>query len=296
MTSLCASLGFDEKPIVCGAITLNVGTIGEGPPVVFLHGFPEHWRAFSPMMKSLSSRYHCIAPDQRGFGQSSRPHAENDYRIDFLADDIAYLIAAYGYQQVDIVAHDWGGLVAWHFGSRHRDLVRNMVIFNAPHPYCLQLALDTDPAQRAASSYAAQFARADSHKAFEAKTDSETWDAIFGKDFAKGLLSQDDKAIQIAQWKQDGAWEAMLNWYRAAGFDYSGNPSQCRQPPKPVTSPTLLVWGRNDALFAPSTLVGLGEIAPNCEIREIEGAGHCVFRERPSFCAQLVEEFLSQYC
>jgi pimeloyl-ACP methyl ester carboxylesterase len=248
------------------------------------------------MMKSLSSRYHCIAPDQRGFGQSSRPRDQNDYRVDFLADDIANLIAAYGYQQVDIVAHDWGGLVAWHFGSRHRDLVRKMVIFNAPHPYCLQLALDTDLAQRAASSYAAQFAQADSHKAFEAKTDSETWDAIFGKDFAEGLLSQDDKAIQIAQWKQDRAWEAMLNWYRAARFDYSGNPSQRRQPPKPVISPTLLVWGTNDALFAPSTLLGLGEIAPNCEIREIEGAGHCVFRERPTFCAQLVEGFLSQCC
>jgi pimeloyl-ACP methyl ester carboxylesterase len=57
-----------------------------------------------------------------------------------------------------------------------------------------------------------------------------------------------------------------------------------------------LVWVTNDALFAPSTMLGLGEIAPNCEIREIEGAGHCVFRERPTFCAQLVEGFLSQCC
>jgi pimeloyl-ACP methyl ester carboxylesterase len=294
--SQCAPLGFDERPIVCGAITLNVAMIGEGPPVVFLHGFPEHWRAFSQMMKALSWRYHCIAPDQRGFGQSPRPRDQNDYRIDFLADDIANMITALGYERVDIVAHNWGGLVAWHFGSRHRDLVRKMVIFNAPHPYCLQLALDTDPVQRAASSYAAQFALANSHKAFEAKADSETWDAIFGRDFAEGFLSQDDKAIQIAQWKQDGAWEAMLNWYRAAGFDYSGNPSQRRQPPNPVISPTLLVWGTDDALFAPSTLLGLGEIAPNCEIREIEGAGHCVFRERPGFCAQLVEGFLSKCC
>lgn len=282
-----------ERPVVCGTITLNVATIGEGPPIVFLHGFPEHWRAFGPMMKALSRHFHCIAPDQRGFGQSQRPQDQNDYRIDILADDIANLIASLGYQQVDIVAHDWGGLVAWHFGSRHSELVRRMVIFNAPNPHCLQLALDTDPAQRAASSYAAQFAQANSHMVFETKTASETWDAFFGKDLAEGFLSQEDKATQIAQWEQDGAWKSMLKWYRAAGFDYSGNLGAQRDPPDPVTVPTLLIWGKEDALFAPSALFGLGEIALNCEIREIEGGGHCVFREHPTLCNRLVAEFLS---
>ena len=254
MSAETLSVTFTRARVECGAVTLNVATIGDGRPVIFLHGFPEHWRAFAPMMAALSDQFTCIAPDQRGYGTSDRPRATHDYAINHLADDIAGLIAALGYTCVDIIAHDWGGLVAWHLAHRYPDLTRRIVIFNAPHPFCLQRALDTDPSQRTASRYAQEFAKQGSHKALIAQGSSALWDTFFGADYANGWLNDDDRAAQIAAWDQDGAWEAMLNWYRAADFDYDGNSGAARPRLEATLAPILLVWGDKDRIFAPSAL------------------------------------------
>jgi epoxide hydrolase 4 len=285
---------FQLSHIGANGIDLHIAQIGRGPPVIFLHGFPEHWRAFAPMMEKLAKTFQCIAPDQRGNNLSDRPHGVRAYAIDRLADDVAGLVAALNLERVHIVAHDWGGIVAWHFASRHPQLLDRLVIFNAPHPFCLQRALDTDPAQVAASSYAAQFAAHDSHKLMSAKGPEELWRAFFGADEAKGWLNQDDKHAILSAWTPMGAWEAMLSWYRAAPFDYSGNAAAVRTPPEPVVVPTLLVWGDADPLFTSSTLDGLSEIAPKCQLEIIRGGGHCAFREDLESCTLLVIDFLTK--
>jgi epoxide hydrolase 4 len=285
---------FQLSHVEANGIDLHLAQIGRGPPVIFLHGFPEHWRAFAPMMEKLASAFLCIAPDQRGNNLSDRPRGVCAYTIDTLADDIAGLVAALNLERVHIVAHDWGGLVAWHFASKHPQLLERLVIFNAPHPFCLQRALDTDPAQVAASSYAAQFATADSHKVMSAKDPNELWTAFFGADEAKGWLNQDDRNAILSAWAQEGAWEAKLNWYRAAKFDYSGNSLAVRIPPEPIVAPTLLVWGDADPLFTPSALDELSDIAPKCQLEIIPGGGHCAFREDLESCTLLVSDFLAK--
>jgi epoxide hydrolase 4 len=294
MNAVSQPQNFKFNRVDCGHVSLHVATIGQGPPVIFLHGFPEYWRAFAPMMAALSDHFTCIAPDQRGYGLSDRPIETLAYHIDCLSDDIAGLVRALGCAKVDIVAHDWGGLVAWHLASRYPEMLRRMVIFNAPHPFCLQGALDRDPAQRAASGYAARFGEPGSHALMLDQDPSLLWDAFFGADMARHALSEQDKIAQIAMWQQPGAWEAMLNWYRAAGFDYLGKPGAKRVAPLPVSVPTLLVWGEDDTLFTPSTLDGLSAIAPNCDVKVIVGGGHSVFREDLGTCVDLISGFLSR--
>jgi epoxide hydrolase 4 len=284
---------FQLSHVGANGIDLHIAQTGSGPPVIFLHGFPEHWRAFAPMMEKLADAFLCIAPDQRGNNLSDRPPGTCAYTTDTLADDIAGLVAALNLERVHLVAHDWGGLVAWHFASKHPQLLGRLVIFNAPHPFCLQRALDTDPAQREASRYAAQFAVEDSHEVMSSRDANELWTAFFGVDEANGWLNQDDKNAIVSAWAQEGAWEAMLNWYRAAKFDYSGNALAVRIPPEPIEAPTLLVWGDADPLFTPSALDGLGDIAPKCQLETIRGGGHCAFREDLEGCTRLVRDFLA---
>jgi epoxide hydrolase 4 len=286
---------FQSKHVKANGIGLHVAQIGSGPPIIFLHGFPEHWRAFAPMMEKLADAFLCIAPDQRGNNLSNRPKGSDAYTIDTLADDIAGLVTALNLGRVHMVAHDWGGLVAWHFASKHPQLLDRLVIFNAPHPFCLQRALDTDPAQREASRYAAQFAVEDSHEVMSSRDANELWTAFFGVDEANGWLNQDEKNAIASAWAQEGAWEAMLNWYRAAKFDYSGYALAVRTPPEPIEAPTLLVWGDADPLFTPSALDGLGDIAPKCQIKNIQGGGHCAFREDLERCTLLVGDFLTKH-
>jgi epoxide hydrolase 4 len=284
---------FSFNRLDCGQVRLHVAQIGSGPPIIFLHGFPEHWRAFAPMMMALSGRFTCIAPDQRGYGLSDRPEDTQAYHLDSLAADVAGLVTALGYQKVSIVAHDWGGLVAWHFAGLYADLLERLVVFNAPHPFCLQAALDGDPDQRKASSYAAGFASMEVESLLADQDQSALWDRFFAADAAKGILTPRDKAAQIALWGKPGAWQAMLNWYRAAGFDYSGHAGKARPAPPRIDVPFLLVWGDSDPLFAPSALHGLTDIAPKCQIKVFANGGHAVFREQPQECAALIEAFLT---
>lgn len=268
--------------------------MGSGPPLIFLHGFPEHWRAFAPMMERFAASHLCIAPDQRGFGRSAKPPLVEDYHIDRLAEDVAKLMGALGLKQVVLIAHDWGGLVAWHFGARYPELVKAMVIFNAPHPSGLQHALDTDPAQRAASIYAAQFAKPGSHVALEARSGEDLWHAFFARDHAMGLINAADKEAQIEAWAREGAWEAMTNWYRASGFEFEGGDERRRPKPKPIITPTLLVWGERDPLFTQTCLTALNALAPNCQLYRVENGSHCVFREDLVACTELVSGFLRE--
>jgi epoxide hydrolase 4 len=283
-----------QSQIRCGDISLQIAETGQGPPIIFLHGFPEHWRAFLPMMQALAPEFRCIAPDQRGYGQSSRPLDVEAYHIDILADDIAKLLLQIGQERAHVVAHDWGGLVAWHFAGRHPDLLDRLVIFNAPHPFCLQRALDETPAQRLASNYAARFAEIGSHQFFENRNAEDVWTDFFGADEAADYLSSADKAALLRCWQQPAAWQTMLNWYRAAGFDYGGIPSLWRPKPQVIKAPTLLIYGARDPLFTPSAWEGHDEFVENFQLDILPEGGHSVFRQYRQHCHARVRSFLSK--
>jgi epoxide hydrolase 4 len=290
---MTTSSTFQQHFAQTNGINMHVVETGTGPPVLFLHGFPEHWRAFAPMMLALATEFRCIAPDQRGYNLTDRPNGSQNYTIDILASDIAGLIEALDTGPVDIVAHDWGGLVAWHFAGQYPHLLKRLVVFNAPHPVCLQHALDNDPAQREASAYAAQFASPSAHLTLATQGPAALWTTFFGADAAKGWLTPADKDAILTAWAKEGAWEAMLNWYRAAGFDYTGSPAAPRTTPPLIDAPALLVWGGRDTLFAPSVLQGLTKIAPHCQVHIVPEGGHSLFREDRAACVALVRDFLA---
>ena len=283
---------FSLKRLKCGDITLNIAECGAGSPVIFLHGFPEHWRAFAPIMETLSDQFQCIAPDQRGYGFSDRPLSTQSYSIDCLADDIAALMDQMGLAKAYIVAHDWGGLVAWHFASRHAALLDRLIIFNAPHPYCLQHALNTDPAQRLASNYSARFSKKDAHIEISARTPESLWQSFFGADERAGKMSPAQKAAILEAWDQEGAWPAMLNWYQASDFDYQGETSTLRLLPAPIVAPTLLIWGDQDPIFTQSALDSHSDIVQNFTLKIVRGGGHAVFRDDPTHYGQMLRDFL----
>lgn len=277
----------------CDDVSLHVAEIGGGRPIIFLHGFPEHWRAFEPMVTALAPRFRCIAPDQRGYGKSDRPLDPTSYVIDRLCDDVACVVTNLGLEKAHIVAHDWGGLVAWHFAGQHPNLLDRLVVFNAPHPFCLQAALDKDPAQRRASLYAQQFSQPNAYQDFATRDQNALWSAFFGADEAAGWMSASDKAAILANWDQPDAWRTMLNWYRAAGFDYGGDAQIVRTPPPTLIAPALLVWGQQDPLFAPSVLPLHRDLMPSLRIEVMPDGGHSVFRQFPEHCADLVSDFLT---
>lgn len=147
-------------------ITLNVACAqpatwtDEDRTLVLLHGFPEFWRAWDAVIPTLlSAGYRVVVPDQRGYDLSDQPDDGNaPYAIEELVADVDGLVALLGpaYQsgarKVTLVAHDWGGVVAWSYASRHQEHLDGLVVMDAVHPRAAQVTYK-DPAQRQAADY-----------------------------------------------------------------------------------------------------------------------------------------------
>src|SRR3954470_18955293 len=124
-----------SRRVRVNGIELHVVEHGSGPPVVFLHGFPEFWYSWHHQIPAIADAgFHAIAPDLRGYNESDKPPGVRNYRSTKLVADIAELIEQFQNGPAVIVGHDWGGVIAWLLVMRRPELVRGLVVMNAPHP------------------------------------------------------------------------------------------------------------------------------------------------------------------
>ena len=130
----------EHREVRANGITFHVATSGrhDGPPVLCLHGFPEGWMSWRPVMSELSEA-RLYAPDLRGYGATEHPWS--GYDVFSLTDDIAALIDALGLQRPVLVTHDWGGALGWIFAHRYSHLIRRLAVVNCPHPKTLVRAV-----------------------------------------------------------------------------------------------------------------------------------------------------------
>jgi pimeloyl-ACP methyl ester carboxylesterase len=246
-----------------GTIKLSVTEMGDGPPILFLHGFPENSTAWRMVAEPLSGRFRCIMPDLRGYGLSDKPRAIDDYVIDRLVDDIDALADALNLEAFALAGHDWGGLLAWWYAARQAKRLSHLIIANAPHPALFQKALIDDPAQRFASQYVTRLR----------EPGSET--------------------------RLSGITTSMVNWYRAAAFvvpppgETATMPAWMTAEDFTINVPTLVLWGMQDTVLLPILLDGLEDYVPDLCAQRFEEAGHDIIHEVPNELAAAIGNFLT---
>src|SRR5438132_11259815 len=109
-----------HRTVDLGEVRLHCAEMGRGPLVLLLHGFPECWVTWRNQLPALAAAgFRAVAPDLRGYGTSDKPRGVAQYSLQKLARDVADLIQALGRDRADLVAHDWGGYVAWHAAMWH---------------------------------------------------------------------------------------------------------------------------------------------------------------------------------
>src|SRR5208282_3850187 len=96
-------------------VKIHYASLGQGPLIVMIHGFPDFWYTWRDQMEALSDQYQCVAIDQRGYNLSDKPKGVENYDARHLVNDVAAVIRALGRDKATIVGHDWGGMVAWNF-------------------------------------------------------------------------------------------------------------------------------------------------------------------------------------
>lgn len=261
-----------------------------GPPVILLHGFPEFWYSWRYQLSALAQvGFRVIAPDLRGYNLTDKPEGASAYEIETLCDDVGALVRALGYNRVDLIGHDWGGVVAWATASapEHQKAVKRLIICNAPHPltYLNRLSLK----QLRMSWYFFFFQLPYFPERWLSNNNFEKLGAILRASSVKGTFTDEDLAKYKEALAQPGALTAAINYYRSM---LRGNPYRIKNWLVPVRAKTLLIWGEQDPALSKDLTKNLDEWVNDLQVAYLPEAGHWVQQEQPEAVNRLMINFL----
>lgn len=282
-----------------GGITLACRGAGAGAQrVLLLHGFPEAAFVWDEVMLRLAQGgvASCVAPNLRGYPGSSAPADPAAYRAKPLVGDIAALIENLGAPVDVLVAHDWGGALAWNLAVARPELLRRLLIVNSPHPAAFLRELRHSPAQQAASAYMNFLCRPDAEVLLAEHDFARLWPFLGD---ASWLTDEVREQFREA-WRNDGrGLTAPLNYYRASPL----RPARDAADPLPtvvlpdaavtVRVPTTVLWGEGDRALLPGLLDGLEAWVPELQILRVPDASHWIVHEQPERVAAVIAGLLA---
>jgi pimeloyl-ACP methyl ester carboxylesterase len=268
------------------------------PVVLLLHGFPEGKESWEPQLVALSDAgWRAVAPDLRGFGGTDAPKGVEAYALPHLVADVEGLISALGEDQVDLIGHDWGALVGWPFVSRHPRLVRSWTSLSIPHPTALARTsgLDgnpsPDPDQRERSSYIGLFQKAGKAEEVLLENGAQRLRAMYRFGPNPDAIPEETADAFIKGFQREGRLTAGLNYYRAnlKPAAYAAYPPT----PKPITRPTLLIWGDQDPALGRKGVEATAALVEGpYQLMVLEGAGHWLQFERADEVSRAIVEHI----
>ena len=262
-------------------VKIHYATIGSGPTVVMIHGFPDFWYGWRYQMEALANEYRIVAIDQRGYNLSDKPEGADNYAMPLLVSDVVAVIRSLGEGKVVIAGHDWGGMVAWQTAINVPEVVERLIILNLPHPRGLMRELSKGEEQAANSQYARNFQQEGAHEVF-------TLEALAG-----WVSNPAARALYIEAFKRSD-FEAMLHYYKA---NYPRPPyTEDTSPLVKVQCPVLVIHGLEDQYLLAGALDRTWEWIDNdLTLVTIPGAGHFVHRDKPKQVTRAIAGWLDNH-
>ena len=271
-----------------GGVKIHYASLGQGPLVVMIHGFPDFWYSWRHQMATLSKNFQVVAIDQRGYNLSDKPKGVENYDMRLLVGDVVAVIKHLKADRATVVGHDWGGVVAWQTALAVPQMVERLIILNLPHPNGLLRELRSNPEQIKNSEYARNFQQ-------KPPTDPTVF---FGMPMTPQTLAGwvTDTAARARYVEAFGKsdFEGMLNYYkrnypRAFGADLAPTP----EPPK-VKMPVLMFHGLNDQALHADGLSGTWKwLEKDLTLVTVPGAGHFVQQDAAELVTSTMQWWLA---
>jgi epoxide hydrolase 4 len=296
---MTAAIRSDQYADLSNGMRLHYASAGEKgkPLMLFVHGFPEFWYEWEAQLKEFGDDYFAVAPDLRGFNLSGMPSDLSAYKAKHIVEDLRLLAAHLGYDKFVMVAHDWGGAVAWNFAIALPQLLHKLIIINSPHPYLFTKALTEDPEQKSASAYM-NWLRAEGSEAALAKDNFALLEGLLngmGRS-PTPWFTPEVRARYHECWSR--GLTGGVNYYRASPLhpptdDHQGplklqlNPEDFR-----IKVPTGVIWGEQDIALPKSLLNGLEDLIDDVKIERIPEGTHWIVHEQPERVNRLIRSFL----
>ncbi len=237
--SLAEELG-EEGFADSDGVKIHYVTMGKGPLVILIHGFPDFWYTWREQMPELAKNFQVVAIDQRGYNKSDQPEGVENYALPKLVADVDAVVDHFKADKAIIVGHDWGGIVAWTYAMTHPDKTDKLVILNLPHPKGLARELANNPKQQESSQYARNFQKPDAAS------------KVLPQMLAFWVKDPEARKKYIEAFKLS-SMEGMLNYYKA---NYPREPYEYSEETTypPVKCPVLMFHGLKDEALLPGAL------------------------------------------
>jgi pimeloyl-ACP methyl ester carboxylesterase len=291
-----------------------------GIPVVFCHGFPElaySWRHQLPALGAAG--YRVLAPDQRGYGRTSRPEKIEDYDMAHLTGDLAGMLDAFGIKDAIFVGHDWGGMVVWNMPLMHPGRVRGVVGVNTPFiPRAPMDPIALMKMRFGEDMYIVYFQKPGVADAVLAKDVGRAFRFFMRKggtaeEFAKRPQEEQNLALVHALQTDEKNWPGQIlltpeelkffvdtftrtgftggiNWYR----NFTRNWETSADLPQKVNVPGLMIMAEDDVVLSPAMAEGMEQYVPDLEKALIRKCGHWTQQEHPNQVNTILIDWLKR--
>ena len=291
---------FQSQYAEVNGIRLHYVSVGQGRLIMFVHGFPEFWYEWEKQLIEFGQDYHAVAPDMRGYNLSSKPSDIEKYHVNDLIEDLRALTRHLGHETCIMVAHDWGGAVAWAAALRRPEMLEKLIIINSPHPAVFARELLNNPEQQKASQYMLMLRSAGAEGVLSENNFAALM-AVLMQFGSKWEMSEETRSKYIQAWSQPGALTGSLNYYRASPLypptsknDEDQMNSILNLPNEmfAVKVPTLVIWGEQDQALLTGNLDGLEDYVEDLTVKRIPDGTHWVIHEQPELINSFIRNFI----
>jgi pimeloyl-ACP methyl ester carboxylesterase len=260
-------------------VKIHYVTLGKGPLVILLHGFPDFWYTWRDQMPHLAKHFQVVAIDLRGYNKSDQPKGVENYTLDKLVGDVLAVIKHFQRDKAILVGHDWGGAIAWTFAMTQPDKIERLVLLNLPHPRGMLRELANNPEQQKNSQYARNFQQPDAASKIQPEL------LVF-------WVKEADAQKKYLQAFKRSSIEGMLNYYKA---NYPRPPYKLDRELPPVKCPVLMFHGLKDPYLLPGALNDTWKwVEKDLTLITIPSAGHFVHRDATDFVSRNLVLWLTQ--
>ncbi len=261
-------------------VKIHYASLGTGPLIVMIHGFPDFWYTWRNQMPTLAEQFRTVAIDQRGYNLSDKPAGGENYSMPHLVSDVAAVIRHLGQERAIILGHDWGGAVSWQFAIHQPELTEKLIILNLPHPRGMARELAHNPQQQQNSEYARNFQQEGAHTRLS----------------AEGLAAWVKDPQANARYKEAferSDFEAMLHYYKQ---NYMRPPYQeDTRPVRKIQAPVLQIHGLEDQFLLAGALNNTWEwVEQDYTLTTIPHAGHFVQHDAADLVTRTIHSWLNR--
>lgn len=260
-------------------VKVHYASLGSGPLVVMIHGFPDFWYTWRDQMEGLADHYQVVAMDQRGYNLSDKPEGLENYDMRLLVGDVAAVIRSLGKDKATIVGHDWGGAVAWQFAINVPQMTEKLIILNLPHMRGLSRELARPGSEQAKnSSYARNFQKEGSERLLTAEALS-AW-----------VVEPAAKQKYLEAFRRS-SFAAMMAFYKR---NYPREPYQeDTTPVVKVKAPVLQFHGLKDTYLLAGALDGTWNwVEKDYTLVTVPEAAHFVQHDASAFVTRTIRQWL----